>query len=119
MKLPARRQDVDGLYPRCIQELLYSCNHSSNNDDFVQPLQFIGNNANSANGDEIGDEIGDLTGSEDESDDPLHPPSAKRQTGRPKRRRIRHRTEDEGEPCRVQNDAGTLSPVSPDDDASK
>ena len=93
MKLPARRQDVDGLYPRCIQELLYSCNHSSNNDDFVQPLQFFGNNANSAND----DEIGDITGSADESDDPLRPPSAKRQPGRPKKRRIRHRTEDEGE----------------------
>ena len=37
------------------------------NDNFVQPLQFIGNNVNSANG----DEIGDITGSEDESDDPL------------------------------------------------
>ena len=69
-----------------------------NNDNFVQPLQFIGNNVNSANG----DEIGDITGSEDESDDPLCPPSAKRQPGRPKKRRIRHRTEDEGEPRRVQ-----------------
>ena len=52
-----------------------------NNGNFVPPLQFIGNNANCTNG----DEIGDITGSEDESDDPLHPPSAKRQPRTPKK----------------------------------
>ena len=64
-----------------------------NNDNFAQPLQFIGSNVTSVND----DEIGEITGSEDESDDLLRlPPSTKRQPGQPKKQRIRHRTDDEG-----------------------
>ena len=60
-------------------------------DDFSQPLQWNG-----------GASDHDSNESTDESDDPLRPPNTRRQPGRPKKRRIRRSTENEGEPRRIQ-----------------